>query len=79
MHPQPVPIPRCPRCLGEHPPCVAMPFERPVGEFPSWLICPATFQPVLVRITRMEPVEDRDHVSKERRQWVETRPVYELI
>lgn len=78
-HAQPVPVPRCPRCRGEHPPRVAMPFKHPVGEYPGWLICPETLEPVLVRVVRLEAAEHRDKVSKERRQWVDLVPVYELV
>ena len=70
MHPQPVPITRCPRCHGEHPPRVAMPFQHPVGEFPGWLTCPATFEPVLVRIV---PAKKITAATREQ------PPTYELV
>lgn len=79
MHAQPVPIPRCPRCHGEHPPRVAMPFRNPVGEFPGWLTCPLTFEPVLVRVVRMEAAEKDDEISASRRVFVDMIPVYELV
>lgn len=79
MHPQPVPVPRCPRCHGEHPPRVAMPFAHPVGEFPGWLTCPATFEPVLVRVVRLVPAEGHDEMSAARRKHVAMVPVYELV
>jgi len=68
MHTQPIPVPRCPRCHGEHPSRVARPFKAPIGEFPAWLTCPVTFEPILVR-----------QLPPPRRSGAELTPTFELI
>lgn len=80
MHTQPVTMPVCPRCLAEHRTVVARPLRRPVGEFPSWAICPATFEPVLVRlIGHEERMATGNKGGRGKRTEIVSVPLFEFI